>query len=606
MAAQPPNGPDVFAPQLGGEGDPCPTCATPLAADQRYCLACGERRAEPRLDFMALLGPQPLGGVPVVPQVVEGAEATAVWEASAAAIAEPAGVVTASNLPGPRSLAFAGLSILVAGAMFGAAFGPPPGESLAAGRGLIIVQATPTPAPTAAGTNDGGAASTFGSSSSDTASSAGTSAGTAGAATSSTTDTSTGTSTKDTTTTDTTATPDTPASIGHVVVLMLPGRPGDPFARTSPAGYLRDKLPKLGATLTRYHAIGHGGLVNRLALISGQAPNPQTQAGCPTFSDFAPATDAPDGQFSGAGCAYPAKVKTLADQVTKQGLTWGAYVEGMIGQCAKPEAGAVDPTIQGPPVAPTTPTPTTTTTPPTTTTTPSILPRPTATAAQARAAAAPTYTTSSNPFAYFRSLTDTAECRVSDSPLTQLNTDLAQSAGLANFVYVAPAATASDPGTADAFLAKWVPKITHNAQFKQDGMLVVTFDEATAAPGATPDSAACCDEQPGPNVTDAGGMPGAHGGGRVGAVVISSYVKPGSKSSTPYNHYALLRTIEDRLGLGHLGFAASTGPKSFGTDIFTRKLDAFAAPDATAASARIRTRPTARARRSRAAKEIHP
>jgi hypothetical protein len=217
--------------------------------------------------------------------------------------------------------------------------------------------------------------------------------------------------------------------------------------------------------------------------------------------------------------------------------------------------------------------------------------------------AAPAYTTSSNPFAYFKSLTETAECRVSDSPIAQLATDLKRSEGLANFIYVAPAATASDPATADAFLAKWVPKITGNAQFKQDGMLVVTFDEATAAAGAPPDSAVCCNEQPGPNVTDAGGTAGAKGGGRIGAVVISPYVKRGSRSSTPYNHYALLRTVEDRLGLGHLGFAASTGPRSFGTDIFTRALDAFAAPGATAASARIRTRPTARARRNRAAKE---
>ena len=599
MAAEPPNRTDVFTPQLGGEGEPCPTCATPLAADQRYCLACGERRAEPRLDFMALLGSPPFGGVPLISQTVEGVEATAVWEANAAAVAEPV-AATASNLPGPRSLAFAGLSILVAGALFGAAFGPPASESLAAGRGLIIVQATPTPAPTPDGANDGGASSAFDSGSgSAVASSADTAVSTGSTDSSSTTDT---TSSTDMSTTDTT-TAATSASIGHVAVLMLPGRPGDPFAKTSPAGYLRDKLPKLGTTLTRYHAIGHGGLVNRLALISGQGPNPQTQAGCPTFSDFGPATDAPDGQFSGAGCAYPAKVKTIADQVTKQGLTWQAYIEGMTGQCAKPEPGAVDPTVPGAPVAttPTTTTPTTPTTP--TTTTPSLLPVPTARVAQAPATPPP-YTTSTNPFAYFRSLTDTADCRVSDGPLTQLATDLKQSEGLANFVYVAPAATASDPATADTFLAKWVPKITYNAQFKRDGMLVVTFDEATAAPGVTPDSAACCNEQPGPNVTDAGGAPGAQGGGRVGAVVISPYVKPGSKSSTPYNHYALLRTIEDRLGLGHLGFAASTGPKSFGTDIFTRELDAFAAPGAAAASARTtRTRPTAPARRIRAAKE---
>jgi len=36
---------------LGEAGEPCRSCAGPLAADQRYCLNCGARRGEPRLDF---------------------------------------------------------------------------------------------------------------------------------------------------------------------------------------------------------------------------------------------------------------------------------------------------------------------------------------------------------------------------------------------------------------------------------------------------------------------------------------------------------------------------------------------------------------------------
>ena len=31
--------------------EPCRECGAPLAADQRYCLNCGRRRGEPRLDF---------------------------------------------------------------------------------------------------------------------------------------------------------------------------------------------------------------------------------------------------------------------------------------------------------------------------------------------------------------------------------------------------------------------------------------------------------------------------------------------------------------------------------------------------------------------------
>jgi hypothetical protein len=33
-------------------GERCPSCGAPLAADQRYCLECGQRRGDPRLPFM--------------------------------------------------------------------------------------------------------------------------------------------------------------------------------------------------------------------------------------------------------------------------------------------------------------------------------------------------------------------------------------------------------------------------------------------------------------------------------------------------------------------------------------------------------------------------
>jgi hypothetical protein len=33
-------------------------------------------------------------------------------------------------------------------------------------------------------------------------------------------------------------------------------------------------------------------------------------------------------------------------------------------------------------------------------------------------------------------------------------------------------------------------------------------------------------------------------------------VRPGARQAAPVNHYGTLRTIEDALGLGHLGYAA--------------------------------------------------
>jgi hypothetical protein len=42
---------------LGKEGEGCHECGAPLAADQRYCLNCGKRRGEPRIDFQQHLPP---------------------------------------------------------------------------------------------------------------------------------------------------------------------------------------------------------------------------------------------------------------------------------------------------------------------------------------------------------------------------------------------------------------------------------------------------------------------------------------------------------------------------------------------------------------------
>lgn len=43
--------PTMFA----GDGEPCASCGSPLASDQRYCLACGRRRADARLPFLEIL-----------------------------------------------------------------------------------------------------------------------------------------------------------------------------------------------------------------------------------------------------------------------------------------------------------------------------------------------------------------------------------------------------------------------------------------------------------------------------------------------------------------------------------------------------------------------
>jgi hypothetical protein len=51
----PPSTPAAPAAQsslVAAGGDTCSSCGVKLAADQRYCLACGHRRGDPRLPFM--------------------------------------------------------------------------------------------------------------------------------------------------------------------------------------------------------------------------------------------------------------------------------------------------------------------------------------------------------------------------------------------------------------------------------------------------------------------------------------------------------------------------------------------------------------------------
>jgi hypothetical protein len=47
-------------------------------------------------------------------------------------------------------------------------------------------------------------------------------------------------------------------------------------------------------------------------------------------------------------------------------------------------------------------------------------------------------------------------------------------------------------------------------------------------------------------------------------VLLSPCIQPGTVDETPYNHYSMLRSIEDLFGLDHLGYAGQDGLVSFG------------------------------------------
>ncbi len=115
--------------------------------------------------------------------------------------------------------------------------------------------------------------------------------------------------------------------------------------------------------------------------------------------------------------------------------------------------------------------------------------------------------------------------------------------------------------SADAFLQKWIPLIQASKAYQRDGLIVINFDEsgltvrANGQLSITAQGLFCCNEQPGPNLAPFPQTTNitptisltfqSYGGDRTGAVLLSPFLKPGTVSNTPFNHYSLLKSLED-------------------------------------------------------------
>ncbi|QBQ97231.1 alkaline phosphatase family protein [Paraburkholderia pallida] len=393
----------------------------------------------------------------------------------------------------------------------------------------------------------------------------------------------------------------TPAATGqqqirHVFVITLENENyASTFGSSSKAPYLAQTLASQGAVVQNYYGTGHVSLDNYIAMVSGQAPTPQTDNDCTDYEDYNLTGMTSDGQAIGTGCVFPASIKTLPDQLKAAGYTWKGYAEDMGNDPAREAATCGHPALN--------------------------------TADQTQRAEAPSaavpegdqYATRHNPFMYFHSIIDSSDCGTNVVNLNRLQNDLQLISTTANFNFITPnlcddghdsPCVNGQPGgltSANAFLEKWVPIITASPAFKQDGLLIINFDESSYASQTLNTSTkpatltltyaggTCCSEQPGPNLaafpqsqaygtvpaTAIPGLPAAlgnislvlaksnYGGDQTGAVMISKFIKPGTVSTVPYNHYSMLKSIEDIFGLSHLGYAGQTGLVGFGNDIFT-------------------------------------
>ncbi|HET9162577.1 MAG TPA: alkaline phosphatase family protein [Solirubrobacterales bacterium] len=340
--------------------------------------------------------------------------------------------------------------------------------------------------------------------------------------------------------------------IKHVFLIVLDGHGfEEAFGVESSAPYLSKTLAGEGKLLANYYAVAQGALANQVALLSGQGPTSQMVAGCPEYKPIAPGTLSPEGQVEGDGCVYPAETETLPTQLTKAKLSWKAYVEAAGGDEASTPQGSC-------------------------------------------------YLTLRNPFAYFASVADSAECAENDVSLDQLAPDLKEAQTTPTLSYILPNSCHDGSDTpcaaeqpaglapADAFLETVVPQIVASPAYElEGGLIAITFDQAPQE-GEAADSGSCCATPEYPNLppppesaepATPGPVKPNGGGGRVGMLLISPYVAPGTVEETAYyNHFSFLRSIEELLGLEPLGYAAEPALTGFDSSVFDASPEESTAP----------------------------
>ena len=548
----------------------CGECGARLAPDQRYCVECGARRGPLPRALAERIGVVPRDRLGRAPDSED--------------LDGPRERVTAS----PSVIAVAVMALLAFGVLVGSAVSPV--QESGADAPILVAVAPPatssTPPPSAPPSSPSPAATPE--------------ATTPEAAPEQTAPA----NTKPASTTPSTQTGPAPTTtqalppIKHVFLIVLSDQGVNAsFGPSSPAPYLSKTLTGQGELLNDYYAVTGGELANEIALISGQGPTPQTAANCPLYTDITPGTVGELGQVLGSGCVYPSSTLTVGDQLTAAGKTWKAYVEGIGGgapgqpaTCAHPTLGSADanqtPTTEDP------------------------------------------YVTWRDPFVYFHSVIDSTTCASSVVGLGQLAPDLKTASQTPSLSYIVPdrcddgSEEPCAPGkpagllAADGFLEKIVPQIESSAAYKAGGLIAITSDQAPQS-GPNADSSGCCVTAAFPNLppgtsgtagttgttgtttaagttatagtTSATGTAGTTsetgtagttgnagvgagatvGGGKVGLLLISKYVKPGSVNVTgEYSHFSLLASIESLFGLSHLGYAGSEGLLVFDKSVY--------------------------------------
>ncbi len=130
--------------------------------------------------------------------------------------------------------------------------------------------------------------------------------------------------------------------VKHIWYIIMENKSYDAtFTGLNNNTYLWKTLPSQGTLLTNYYGTGHFSQDNYTAIVSGQAPLYDQQVDSPTYKDAPGAviTDKSDpnyGQFKVTGdpytlqgSVYPSSVQTIFNQLTAAKVSWKAYAQDL-------------------------------------------------------------------------------------------------------------------------------------------------------------------------------------------------------------------------------------------------------------------------------------
>jgi PKD repeat protein len=280
-------------------------------------------------------------------------------------------------------------------------------------------------------------------------------------------------------------------SYNHVV-----GSPNAPF-ETSLAGQCGVAASNFAAT--------HTSAANYLAASAGAYP-PSSPPGCGSVR----------------ACLDPSD--NLYSQLTRPGLTWGAFEEGMPTPCAPSSSGT-------------------------------------------NTSAHDLYSNGHNPPIFFSAIS-AADCRAHDLGVPDLTAqsgafwDDLQNQTLPSFSFITPSAAddSEGPGTpahaqqvADTWLQHFVAAVSQSASYQAGNTLVlIDYDEGTNGPDSTVNED-CTD--PTLDLPIVNGVSAAHESCHVPLFVVYPYTTTGDHESTFFDTYSITRTVEQLFGLPYLAHA---------------------------------------------------